>query len=303
MPAEVLERDVAGRLGVVEAAVGVFLHHHRRRRGGLGFAGFGARAALTALAMCLSGPFRSIGRCGAARGGRRGALRRDSFARQDADASAGSFAAATQQRVVARRARRRLSRPGAGAGRSQAAAWVAARGDQRATGAMPDLDRLAEDWIALWQSELAALAADPELAGLWRQALATGAAWLRAAAAARPAGCRHGAATWPGRGFAPPPLAAAAGRRRRMSRRPRRAAGPAPAAAAPGPGGDARPGGAAAPAGDAQPPPPSGRPPGRAGTAAGRARARRRDAAGGSPRPSPPAATGLRPSAPPSCAP
>jgi hypothetical protein len=29
------------------------------------------------------------------------------------------------------------------------------------------LDRLAEDWIALWQSELASLAADPELASGW----------------------------------------------------------------------------------------------------------------------------------------
>jgi len=46
------------------------------------------------------------------------------------------------------------------------------------------LDRLAEDWIALWQSELAALAADPEWVGAWQQAMAMGAAWMRAAATA-----------------------------------------------------------------------------------------------------------------------
>ena len=40
----------------------------------------------------------------------------------------------------------------------------------------PDLDRLAEDWIALWQSELAALAADREWVEAW-MALAT--AWSR----------------------------------------------------------------------------------------------------------------------------
>jgi len=46
----------------------------------------------------------------------------------------------------------------------------------------PELEQLAEDWITLWESELAALAADPELAehsaaglglwaGLWRAQL------------------------------------------------------------------------------------------------------------------------------------
>ena len=43
------------------------------------------------------------------------------------------------------------------------------------------LDDLAEAWIALWQSELAGLAADPEVAAAWRQAFGLGAAWLRAA--------------------------------------------------------------------------------------------------------------------------
>jgi hypothetical protein len=82
-----------------------------------------------------------------------------------------------------------------------------------------DLDRLAEDWIALWQSEIAGLAADPELAEQWAAWAALGAAWMRAATAMAP---RHGAAAHD------------------------RAAAPAwtpPAAAAPGPRGDARGGG------------------------------------------------------------
>jgi pimeloyl-ACP methyl ester carboxylesterase len=44
-----------------------------------------------------------------------------------------------------------------------------------------DLDRLAEDWIALWQSEVAGLAADPELAERWAAFASLGAAWFRAA--------------------------------------------------------------------------------------------------------------------------
>ena len=49
-----------------------------------------------------------------------------------------------------------------------------------------DLDRLAEDWIALWQSEIAGLAADPELAEQWAAWAALGAAWMRAATAMAP---------------------------------------------------------------------------------------------------------------------
>jgi hypothetical protein len=45
-----------------------------------------------------------------------------------------------------------------------------------------DLEKLAEDWIALWQSEVAGLAADPELAERWAAFAALGAAWFRAAA-------------------------------------------------------------------------------------------------------------------------
>ncbi len=46
-----------------------------------------------------------------------------------------------------------------------------------------ELNQLAEDWITLWQSELAAMAADPELAEGWAAAVALGAAWWRAQAA------------------------------------------------------------------------------------------------------------------------
>ena len=49
-----------------------------------------------------------------------------------------------------------------------------------------DLDSLAEDWIALWQSEIAGLAADPELAEQWAAWAALGAAWMRAATAMVP---------------------------------------------------------------------------------------------------------------------
>ncbi|MEO3472586.1 hypothetical protein AAFN86_12010 [Roseomonas sp. CAU 1739] len=49
-----------------------------------------------------------------------------------------------------------------------------------------DLDSLAEDWIALWQSEIAGLAADPELAEQWAAWAALGAAWMRAATAMAP---------------------------------------------------------------------------------------------------------------------
>ncbi|MFN9091931.1 MAG: hypothetical protein ACK5V0_10635 [Alphaproteobacteria bacterium] len=45
-----------------------------------------------------------------------------------------------------------------------------------------DIEKLAEDWIALWQSEVAGLAADPELAERWAAFASLGAAWFRAAA-------------------------------------------------------------------------------------------------------------------------
>ncbi|WP_160000728.1 hypothetical protein, partial [Roseomonas sp. 18066] len=48
------------------------------------------------------------------------------------------------------------------------------------------LERLAEDWITLWQSEITALAADRELAEAWSSWAALGAAWMRAAATPPP---------------------------------------------------------------------------------------------------------------------
>ncbi|WP_235924582.1 hypothetical protein [Roseomonas harenae] len=43
----------------------------------------------------------------------------------------------------------------------------------------PDLARLASDWIALWQGELAAMGADPELTAAWGAWPANLAAWAR----------------------------------------------------------------------------------------------------------------------------
>ena len=76
-----------------------------------------------------------------------------------------------------------------------------------------DLDRLAEDWIALWQSEVAGLAADPELAEKWAAFASLGAAWLRAAAHFTkpftvPPAAAHDSASAPPR---PPPTAASPG--------------------------------------------------------------------------------------------
>ncbi|WP_246521738.1 hypothetical protein [Neoroseomonas terrae] len=72
-----------------------------------------------------------------------------------------------------------------------------------------DIDSLAEDWIALWQSEIAGLAADPELAEQWAAWAALGAAWMRAATAMapryRPGGGHDGTASPP---WTAPPAAA-----------------------------------------------------------------------------------------------
>ncbi|HYF06960.1 MAG TPA: hypothetical protein VD970_05020, partial [Acetobacteraceae bacterium] len=83
-----------------------------------------------------------------------------------------------------------------------------------------ELEQLAEDWITLWQSEIAGLAADPELIEAWAAFAALGAAWGRAMAA-MPAAMARGA---PHDRAAAPPRAA-------------------PAADASGPAGDARHGG------------------------------------------------------------
>ncbi|WP_255575380.1 hypothetical protein [Caldovatus aquaticus] len=105
-----------------------------------------------------------------------------------------------------------------------------------------ELERLAEDWITLWQSEIAGWMADPEAAELWAEGVAVWAAWLRAALAAAPAGAmRRGA------GPAMAPFGFAAAREGRAERPPHDGAAAPPRAAAPaaasGPGDAARPGG------------------------------------------------------------
>ena len=85
-----------------------------------------------------------------------------------------------------------------------------------------ELDRLAEDWITLWQSEIAGLAADREAAEAWavvaqgmaQGMAAMGAAWMRAAST-------------------PPPFAWPAPFAPEFAPEPAR---PAPAAAPPDPG-------------------------------------------------------------------
>ena len=67
-----------------------------------------------------------------------------------------------------------------------------------------DLDSLAEDWIALWQSEIAGLAADPELAEQWAAWAALGAAWMRAATTMAPRYDRAAAPPWAPAPAAPP---------------------------------------------------------------------------------------------------
>src|SRR5690348_6593243 len=85
-----------------------------------------------------------------------------------------------------------------------------------------ELEGLAEDWIALWQSEIAGLMADPELAEAWGSLLGLGAAWLRA--------------VMPGQPFAPPRAPA----HEPYAGTPWAAPRPPPAAAAPAAGGQPR---------------------------------------------------------------
>ncbi|MGG5888329.1 hypothetical protein ACLF3G_14435 [Falsiroseomonas sp. HC035] len=105
--------------------------------------------------------------------------------------------------------------------------------------AAAELEALAEDWIALWQSEIAGLAADRETAETWAAMTAAwaglGGAWLRAAIAPPfgrpPPGAPGFPPNWPMPNWSPPAWptwpahdSAAAPPR------------PAPAAAAPDPG-------------------------------------------------------------------
>ena len=71
----------------------------------------------------------------------------------------------------------------------------------------PDLGKLAQDWITLWQSELAALAADREAQETWRTWLAI---WAGVAASAMKALPRHDGLHAGGGGAADAPRAAPA---------------------------------------------------------------------------------------------
>ncbi|WP_431304182.1 hypothetical protein [Sediminicoccus sp. BL-A-41-H5] len=84
-----------------------------------------------------------------------------------------------------------------------------------------DLDRLAADWIALWESELAGLGQDAELAEAWSASVALMAAFWRAQTA-QMAAAAHLAKDWQ----AP----------HEPARPPSAAPGPAPAQPAPDPG-------------------------------------------------------------------
>ena len=47
-----------------------------------------------------------------------------------------------------------------------------AEADPGTTAEMPDPRKLAQDWITLWQSELSAMAADPEMRESWQTLMA-----------------------------------------------------------------------------------------------------------------------------------
>jgi hypothetical protein len=109
-------------------------------------------------------------------------------------------------------------------------------------GSEPDeLERLAEDWIALWQSEVAALAADRELAEAWAGWATATAGWWRGAMAARPPAMPMPLPTMPMPGW---PFWPPAGMPGAAHDRPDAAARPAPPAPAPEPRHDAGHGGA-----------------------------------------------------------
>ena len=71
----------------------------------------------------------------------------------------------------------------------------------------PDLAKLAQDWVTLWQSELAAISADREAQEIWRSLLAV---WAGVAASAMKALPRHDGISPGGGGSADAPRAAAA---------------------------------------------------------------------------------------------
>jgi hypothetical protein len=101
---------------------------------------------------------------------------------------------------------------GQAAGKTQGTGSGQGAGPDAAAGA--DLASLARDWIELWQSELAALAADPETAETWARLAALWAGLAASGLAAMPRGASDeqsaGFASAGFSGAAQPPRAAAA---------------------------------------------------------------------------------------------
>jgi hypothetical protein len=109
-----------------------------------------------------------------------------------------------------------------------------APGQSRADAASADLAGLARDWIELWQSEVTALAADPETAETWARLASLWAGVAASGIAAMPRGAAHEHGfpvppAWPGQPW--PPAGPFSW--------PAQPARPAAAAAAPDAGGDA----------------------------------------------------------------
>jgi ubiquinone biosynthesis protein UbiJ len=79
---------------------------------------------------------------------------------------------------------------GTGTGDPREDAWSPAS-DSPAAGS-PDLQKLAQDWISLWQSELSAMAADRELQENWQATVALWAGVATAMLNATASAARHG---------------------------------------------------------------------------------------------------------------
>jgi hypothetical protein len=81
----------------------------------------------------------------------------------------------------------------------------------RAAPDMPDLGSLAQDWVTLWQSELSAMAADPEIRESWQTMAALWAGTMAAMLRGLPAPHHDGAPgrTWPADAPRTPPATAA----------------------------------------------------------------------------------------------
>jgi hypothetical protein len=125
---------------------------------------------------------------------------------------------------------------GAATGGAGDGAHARGPGDGAEAAPQPDLAALARDWIELWQSELAALAADPETAETWARLAALWAGMAASGLAAMPRGFadeRFGAGHTPG--FGPGGFFPAAPGFAGAAQPPR----PAPASAPPDAGGAA----------------------------------------------------------------